>query len=248
MAMTLVEFLAPLSKATNPQKVLALLYYYARYEGLDGMTSSEVLAALKRARVPGAARMNVADVLAKMGAHVDTTGTRNGSKVWTLTTTGEQAARRLVGLPEAEPEIEVDVSTLTKLAAKIGNDDVRGFVEEAVRCLQVGALRASVVFLWTGAIQTLQQRAWDDDPAALNAAIQRHDARARTLRKVDDFAYVKDATALRAFQELGMIDKGEKGTLEEALNLRNRCGHPTRYRLGEKKVSGFIEDVVGIVF
>jgi hypothetical protein len=36
--------------------------------------------------------------------------------------------------------------------------------------------------------------------------------------------------------------------LEEALNLRNRCGHPTKYRPGEKKVSSFIEDVAGIVF
>jgi len=33
----------------------------------------------------------------------------------------------------------------------------------------------------------------------------------------------------------------------EALDLRNRCGHPTNYRPGVKRVSSFIEDVVGIV-
>jgi hypothetical protein len=51
-----------------------------------------------------------------------------------------------------------------------------------------------------------------------------------------------------ALQDLALIDKGEKATLEEALNLRNRCGHPTRYKPGVKKASSFIEDVVGIVF
>jgi hypothetical protein len=43
------------------------------------------------------------------------------------------------------------------------------------------------------------------------------------------------------------VDKAEKTTLSEALDLRNRCGHPSRYH-GVKKVSSFLEDVIGIVF
>jgi hypothetical protein len=53
---------------------------------------------------------------------------------------------------------------------------------------------------------------------------------------------------LLALQELGILDKGEKTTLIEALDLRNRCGHPTKYTPGIKKASSFIEDVVGIVW
>lgn len=68
------------------------------------------------------------------------------------------------------------------------------------------------------------------------------------MSKLEDFAYIRDATALLAFQELGILDKGEKTTLAEALDLRNRCGHPTKYVPGVKKASSFIEDVVGIVF
>ncbi|GIW20258.1 MAG: hypothetical protein KatS3mg065_0554 [Chloroflexota bacterium] len=246
--MTLVEFLAPLSKAPNKAKVLATLYYFARYEGSDGMTSAEVLAALKRARAPGAARMNVPDVLSKLGAHVDTTGSRNGMKVWRLTTTGEQEARRLVGLPDAEPEVEVDVATLTKLVATIQDRPAREFVEESIKCLQVGALRAAVVFLWAGAIRTLHRRAWAMGAAQVNNALRTHDASCRPLRRDDDFSNVKDSIALTVFQDLGMIDKAQNGTLGEALDLRNRCAHPTKYRPGQKKVSSFIEDVVGIVF
>jgi hypothetical protein len=71
---------------------------------------------------------------------------------------------------------------------------------------------------------------------------------ARNVGKLDDFAYIKDAVLLLALFDLGIIDKGEKGTLEENLDLRNRCGHPTKYKPGVNKSSSFIEDVVGIVF
>ena len=66
---------------------------------------------------------------------------------------------------------------------------------------------------------------------------------------VENFlAYVKDKLTLLAAQELGLLDKSEKDTLQENLNLRNRCGHPSKYRPGVKKVSSFIEDVVSTVF
>jgi hypothetical protein len=36
--------------------------------------------------------------------------------------------------------------------------------------------------------------------------------------------------------------------MQQALDLRNQCGHPSNYRPGHKKVSAFIEDLIGIVF
>lgn len=246
--MTLVEFLSPLAKSTNANKVLAVLYYYARYEDRVGMTVEDVRAGLKRARVKKVASLNIADVLSKSGAFVDTVGAREGRKIWTLTTTGEKRVRNLLGLPEAEPELEHDVSTLAKLVSKVKDPEAKGFIEESITCLRVGALRAAVVFLWSGAARTLQEAAWAKGATAVNAAIKNHDPKARDVKKLADFAYVKDSTTLLAFQDLGLIDKGQKGSLEEALNLRNRCGHPTKYRAGEKKMSSFIEDVVGIVF
>jgi hypothetical protein len=65
---------------------------------------------------------------------------------------------------------------------------------------------------------------------------------------LDHFAYVKDKVFLEAAQEIGLVDKGQKATLLEGLDLRNRCGHPGKYRPGVKKASSFVEDVVGIVF
>jgi hypothetical protein len=137
---------------------------------------------------------------------------------------------------------------LKALATKIADLVARNYVDEAIKCLSVGALRAAVVFLWAGAIRSLQEEAVSSNVANLNTAITKHDPKARTVAKIEDFAYIKDAIALLALQDLGIIDKGERATLSEALDLRNRCGHPTRYVPGAKKASSFIEDLVGIVF
>lgn len=246
--MTFVEFIAPIKGGTNRALVLAAMYFRHRYEKIDAMRAEDIRTLLKNARVPRAAKMNVADVLNKSGHFVDSPGSDGVRRLWKLTPSGEAEVRTLLGLPDAEPEIEHDVSTLAKIAAKVNDPDAQGFVEESIKALSVGALRASVVFLWSGAIRTLQDAALMRGTVAVNAAIKSHDTKVRDVKKVDDFAYVKDATTLLALQDLGILDKGQRATLVEALDLRNRCGHPTKYKVGPKKVSSFIEDVVGIVF
>ena len=246
--MTLVEFLAPLQTRPRRELVLAILYYQQRYEGQDALTVEEIRDALKRARVPKGSRANVADVLAKSGHLVDSPGSDGNRRLWKLTPSGADHVRQLLGLPTAEPEVEHDVGTLETVASKLKDPEVRGYIEEAIWCLQVNALRASVVFVWAGAIRTIHDEMLTHGEVALNAALLRHDPKARRVIRLDHFAYISDKTAILAAQDLGLFDKGEKDTLEEALNLRNRCGHPSKYRPGIKKASSFIEDVTSVVF
>ena len=74
------------------------------------------------------------------------------------------------------------------------------------------------------------------------------DPKAKPIKKVDDLVLVKESVLLLSLQELGLVDKNQRSVLEDCLNLRNKCGHPGKYKVGEKKVSSFIEDLVGIVF
>jgi len=245
---TLVEFFAPIARSTHGNKVLGILYYFARYEDTPVMTVEQIRAGLKRARVPNASKINVGDVLSKSGANVDTAGAEGAKKLWTLTPTGEKSIRSVLGLPEAEPDIEVDVATLSQIVSKVADQNAKDFLNEAVTCLSFGALRAAVVFVWSGAVTVLRQRAWKAGAAKVNAALLTHDPKARRVSKLEDFAYVKDVRLLELLFDLGVIDKTEKIVLGQALELRNGCGHPTKYRPKEKKVSSFIEDVVGIVF
>jgi hypothetical protein len=145
--MTLVEFLAPLLKGTNQDRVLAILYYRERYDQIPALTVDEIRNTLKNARVPKWTKVNVADVLSKSGHLVDTSALKNKARLWTLTSSGQEHVRQRLGLPAADPEVEHDVSTLERLIHKVPNTDVRNYLDEAVKCLKVGALRACVVGL-----------------------------------------------------------------------------------------------------
>ena len=246
--MTIVEFLHPLKGRAIRDLCLAALYFSQRYNGQSEVTVEELRALLRRARVPRATKLNLADVLAKSAPHVDTAGKRGRSFLWTLTTAGQEHVRSLLGLPEAEAEIEHDVSSLEALLTSISDKDVADYIAEAIKCLSVGALRAAVVFLWAGAVRQIQQDCIACGAGNVDAAVRKHDPKARKIRKLDDLVYVKESVLLLVAQELGLFDKNERSTLTDALNLRNKSGHPGKYKLGPKKASSFIADVVSILF
>lgn len=246
--MTLVEFLAPLTKGTHESRVLAVLYYCEQYEDQASLTSDNIKKRLVGARAPGASKVNVPDVLGKSGALADTNGLQGKSRLWKLTESGRKRVRELLGLPANNPELEHDVGTLSAAISKVTDVDVREYLGEALKSLSVGALRPCVVSVWVAAARTLQHEMMKKGATAVTAAVQKHDQKAKAIKSVDDFAYTKESIQLLTARELGIIDKSEKDTLEEALDLRNRCGHPSKYRPGMKKVSAFMEDVISIVF
>lgn len=246
--MTLVEFIAPLKGGTHQARVLAVMYFKERYEGIDAQTVDQISQALIASRARHAAKVNVADVLNKAGHFVDPAGVTGKARLWSLTDSGRSQVRSLLGLPQSDVEIEHDVGTLEAVVAKVTDPDIKDYLEEALKCLRVGALRATVVFAWTAAIRTIQKNLLLHGSPAVTFAVQKHDPKSRPVNKLDDFAYVKDSIAVLAAKDLGDIDKNEKDTLEEALDLRNRCGHPGKYKPGVKKVSSFLEDVISVAF
>ena len=246
--MTLVEFIAPLKKKTHRDRILAILYFSQRYENNDALTVEQIRARLKRARAPRWAKANIPDVLVKSGHLVDTPGILKSKKLWNLTPSGFDYIRKLLSLPSTEIEIENDVGSLQQTINSILDKQIKDYFKESVKCLQIDALRACVVFVWSGTIRTIQNRLLAYGIANLNAAIKKHDPKARLVKSINHFAYIKDITVILASLELGLLDKSQKGTLEDALNLRNRCGHPGKYKPGIKKVSSFIEDIISVVF
>jgi len=224
------------------------MYYLREEMDVEQCSSGELKAAIVAARVPRARTFNVPDVLSKSGHLVS--ADKNASKVnlWRLTESGDRQVQENLGIVQDAIEIKNEISVMDALMAGVSDDVVRSFVEESVLAYGVGALRASVVFLWSGAIRHLQAKALAVGVTVLNAALTKHDPKARHVSKIEDYSGVKDVIQLLGFREIGLIDKGEWATLQEGLDLRNRCGHPTKYKPGAKKTSAFIEDIVGIVF
>ena len=175
---------------------MSVLYYRERYEQKMRLTVDEIRNGLRNARAKGWRKVNVADVLSKSGALVDTSGLQGKKRLWSLTDSGREQVRQRLGLPKADVEVEHDIGTLEDVVSKVSDADVRDYLEEAIRCLKVGALRACVVFVWSAAIRTIQTGAMGAGTAAVTAAVQKHDPKARAVKTVDDFAHLKGLASI----------------------------------------------------
>jgi len=246
--MTLAEFLQELSKPKMHDRVLATLYYLKHAKGQNIVRVSELRLELKLARVKGARHANLSQALRSCSSHVASVPMKNAVYGWSITRSGEQHIEGLSDVSEVKTHTGLDVSTLRRVVDSVVDTDVRGYIEESVKCLEAGAIRACVVFLWAGAMRRIQVKMIALGASTINSAVTRHDPKARTLKTVDDFAYIKESTQLLAAQDLGLFDKNERDVLDDCLKLRNKCGHPGKYSPGPNKVRSFIEDIVPLAF
>lgn len=248
--MTLVEFLHPLKPGNNRDICLGALYFHQRYEKVREVTVDGLRALLRRGKVKNAKNMNIADVLSKAAPYVHQAGKQGVKILWALTTSGEVRVRELLELPVSDMEIENDVTSIDVLVNTVPDKDVADYLQEALKCLQVNALRATVVFVWSAVTKEIRERVFASGANVVDAAIAKHDKspRRKTISKDDDLTFVKEKLLIQVATDLGVFDSNEKGILEGCLDLRNKCGHPGKYNPGPKKVSSFIEDVIGIVF
>lgn len=246
--MSLVEFITVVKNSKRETLALSVMYWYERYGSKPEMTAAEVKAGLIQARVTNAKNINVSDVLGKAGGNVDTIGNApGGAKLWSLTETGRRSIRQLHGLPEDEPELEHGVGELQKTAAKVSDPGAKKYLEEAIRCLSIDALRASIVFVWVGAMADIKERVWKHGAADVTTAFQKYNQKAQ-LRSHDDLLKFQESDILNVAQDLGVIDKAQKIVLGHALDLRNQCGHPNKYWPTVAKAKAHIEDIAGILW
>jgi hypothetical protein len=164
--MTLGEFLHPLDKAGRTDQVLAVLLFHKAYAEEAEMSAVDVRTALVQARVRGAKGMNVHQALARSERYAHQ-AKKGGA--WTITESGERHLGDRYGITTMLPgnKSQTDVSALRDLALRVSDEATRGYISEAIECLQAGAHRAAVVFLWSGAIATIRKSVWDTVPAAL---------------------------------------------------------------------------------
>jgi hypothetical protein len=241
--MTAVEFLHPLKGASRRVQVQGALLYLKHYRGCGSASPADIRSVLVEARVPRARGANVCQALSDGGP-----ATRSPSPgVWEVTGTGEARLLSDYGLGPPGRSHSAEVSGLRAVAAEVSDTATREYIEEAVECLQVEARRASVVFLWAGAVAAIREEVWRFGARGVEAALKVHNPKAK-FRKKGDFEGVKDADLLQIAHDMEIYDKSQRRRLNEALDLRNDCGHPAKYRPGEKKVASFIEDLVAVVW
>lgn len=145
---------------------------------------------------------------------------------------------------------EFDLMDIEELVLKITNEEQKDYLKEAVSCLRTGALRAGVIFIWTAGIRLIQQKILDDYTLnEINKELKIIYPKAKEIKIIDDFAFVKDDFTIQLSNRLGLYDKNQKNELiNSCLGLRNKCGHPSKYNPMPNKVKAFIEDMISMVF
>lgn len=145
-------------------------------------------------------------------------------------------------------EEKINVSSIQRVLLKISDEKTRDYILEGIHCINSGLYRASVIFIWSGTIYTIHQKIFNHSINSINMAIQRHFPKAPNIQRVEDLTQIKDRIVLESCEDLGIFDKSQKNVLIDCLDLRNNCGHPGNYKPKGLKVTGFLEDIVNIVF
>lgn len=134
-------------------------------------------------------------------------------------------------------------------ATKKAPADYREYLGEALSCYEGRQYRAAVLMVWAATIQHLYmvaERHAGGIQAIESANLARFgNSRAyRRIRRIDDFLYLREGSFIQLAEDAGMFNRNARKMLGERLDLRNRCGHPTRYRPGREEVVIFIESLL----
>jgi len=165
---------------------------------------------------------------------------------WELTSTGKSYVSSLLANDSTTPIKKA--AALRAALPKIKDADTRAFLSEAVECQERELYRAAVVFSWVGAISLLYLEVVNKHLSVFNAEATRRDAKWRPATNRDGLARMNEHKFLEVIEAMSIIGKNVKEELQGSLKLRNSCGHPNSFKLGEHKVAAHIETLLLNVF
>ncbi len=191
-------------------------------------------------------RINVSDILRRSkGLAIRVDGG------WELSSAGVKHIQQIAGPLMNSPTPRV-ASSLRTYLPNLLDKQTAAFVEESIVCFETRQYRAAVVLSWVGAVSLLYSHIVNTQLAVFNSAAAKQFAHSKypwqIAKTMDDLSRMKEADFLAMLEKISVIGKNVKQQLETALKLRNACGHPNSYRLGEHKVSAHIEDLILNIF
>lgn len=142
-----------------------------------------------------------------------------------------------------------DTSDLEYILAKVSDKEEHEYLQEGIYCFKANALRAGVVFLWTAAVYKIQKKCLTQSLGYINTELKKIYPKAKDIKVIDDFEYIKDEFLLDLACNIKVIDKTIKEELKNTcLDLRNKCGHPGRYKPKTQKIKAFVEDIIQMLY
>lgn len=139
---------------------------------------------------------------------------------------------------------------LESLVFKLKDLDEIDYLLEGIDCFRNGSLRAGVIFIWSSAIKNIRKQILEIETLnKINEELISIDSRAKKIKNIDSFEYIKDETTIHLAEKIGVFSKFQKNELiNNCLGLRNKCGHPSNYKPEIQRVKSFVEEVLNMIY
>ncbi|MDE0153930.1 MAG: hypothetical protein OXN23_08810 [Gammaproteobacteria bacterium] len=166
---------------------------------------------------------------------------------WEITDAGKQHLRNL-GVTKIGPAaVQVATDLRTELL-HIKSNEIRTFVEEAIKCYEAELYRSAIVMSWVGAIAILQSHVCKEYLDEFNQEMRRINPKWKNAKTTDDLGILREADFLDRIAACSIIGKNVKNELKRCLDLRNSCGHPNSLKIGANTAAHHIEILLLNVF
>lgn len=139
---------------------------------------------------------------------------------------------------------------LRKLEANSLDRSAQGFLEETIRCFEVGANRAAIVLCWIFAMDHMCDYILKHKLTAFNDALSKNKDRRVGVTEVkcrDDFAEIPEGKFIELCRSAGIISNDVRKILDQKLGIRNSSAHASAITVGRAKTVDFVEDLVANV-
>ncbi len=184
---------------------------------------------------------NISEILKR--SYPQAIKTENG---WKITTEGQ---KRLFDQKLIEkPAVAIQNNTLLSILSSVPDGYIKQYIEETVKAVELGLFRSAIILSWIGCISIMQEYVLQKKLQDFNTELIRRFPKAKKIKKKDDFGYIKEYDFLQICNSISMIGKNVRQELEHRLQLRNSCGHPNSFTVGESTVIFHLEFLINNIY
>jgi hypothetical protein len=239
----IVEFMSVFRPDSHATKTLALGYYLELFNGAQSFGVADIRQAYRAAKLSPSSNISVEIYLNIQRGRMF----RPQSGRYALTQDGLEQIRGRLAVNEADEMLDNISESLRSDMLGIADADQRDYLEEALKCLGVGAYRGAVLMGWEACMDNLYVKIEQAGLGAFHQACTQFIKKPRAVKTKNDLEYYKDSELLKAAERLGLFDRNVRAALERQLGLRNRCGHPGDVKPRIHTVNAFFEEIIQYV-
>lgn len=147
----------------------------------------------------------------------------------------------------AQVSVSQTSASLRSLELRVPGGKSREFLNEAIDCFEVGANRATVILIWILTLNHLFEYIQTHRLADFNEALAKNTDRRVKVSKIetrDDFNDIPEGKFIELCRSASIISNDVRKILDQKLETRNSCAHPSGVKISRSKAIEVVEDLI----